>query len=196
MAESPASVGTASSLPISPIYYLQVEATGARYVPCDQWIHSLTIHNSILSRVIWLAAAAADSLKWQSNLNFETPVYTCVGLGVPHTCPEFFSSPFQTLEVLMGKGISAPNIFALTTTLSAALLVPVAFLTEGISGKALQAWNVAVADVGEAGYYLLVSNALLSGLMHYLNNEVIVVVNHNLFFLCPCMHEHLLLSLR
>ncbi len=80
----------------------------------------------------------------------------------------------------MGKGISAPNIFALTTTLSAALLVPVAFLTEGISGKALQAWNV--ADVGEAGYYLLVSNALLSGLMHYLNNEVIVVVNHNLRF--------------
>ncbi len=89
----------------------------------------------------------------------------------------------------MGKGISAPNIFALTTILSAVLLVPVAFLTEGISGKALHAWNIAVADVGEAGYYLLVSNVLLSGLMHYLNNEVIVVVNHNIiiFFAHVCV---------
>ncbi len=81
----------------------------------------------------------------------------------------------------MGKSLSAANIFALTTTLSAALLVPVAFLTEGISGKALQAWNVAVADVGEAGYLLLFSNALLSGLFHYLNNEVMVVTCFFLF---------------
>ncbi len=80
----------------------------------------------------------------------------------------------------MGKSLSAANIFALTTTLSAALLVPVAILTEGISGKAMQAWNVAVADVSEAGYLLLVSNALLSGLTHYLNNEV-RSVNHFFF---------------
>ncbi len=88
----------------------------------------------------------------------------------------------------MGKSLSAANIFALTTTLSAALLVPVAFLTEGISGKALQAWNVAAADVGEAGYFLLVLNALLSGLFHYLNNEVIVVI----CFFFQYMHDHLL----
>jgi len=68
----------------------------------------------------------------------------------------------------LGKRASATNIYALVTILAFAGLLPVALLAEG--GKAASVWQAASLPSSE-----LARQVLLSGIFHYLNNEVMYV---------------------
>lgn len=65
------------------------------------------------------------------------------------------------------KTMDAANIYAVMTLLSFGLLLPVAILAE--YGTALPAWDTAVAKLGQKKVAV---DVFLSGLFHYLNNEV------------------------
>ena len=65
------------------------------------------------------------------------------------------------------KTMTAANLYAVLTLLSFGLLVPVAILFE--SSKVLPAWNKAVATTTPKQLSI---NIILSGVFHYLNNEV------------------------
>jgi len=65
------------------------------------------------------------------------------------------------------KTMTAANIYAVMTVLSFGMLVPVAMLFEG--GEVIPAWDKAVATIAPKQLTL---NVFLSGVFHYLNNEV------------------------
>mmetsp|Transcript_48386 Transcript_48386/g.95930 ORF Transcript_48386/g.95930 Transcript_48386/m.95930 type:complete len:407 (+) Transcript_48386:43-1263(+) len=90
------------------------------------------------------------------------------------------------IAMLNGKGggeagaaiasLSAPSLFGVVTCLSFALMAPVALVAEGKGAAAV--WSASVSNSGASGP-ALAKSVLLSGLFHYLNNEVMYLVLDN-----------------
>mmetsp|Transcript_2911 Transcript_2911/g.4289 ORF Transcript_2911/g.4289 Transcript_2911/m.4289 type:complete len:142 (-) Transcript_2911:21-446(-) len=76
-----------------------------------------------------------------------------------------------------GNNLSAENLYGVVTLLAFAMLLPVALVGEGLglSGK----WQLALENPNAGNSTALSLRILLSGLFHYLNNEVMYLALSN-----------------
>jgi len=82
----------------------------------------------------------------------------------------------NAMTTYIGENLSSTNLFGIITIYSAFLMVPVALLTEQTSILGL--WKTAVQSSGKTQSEL-VRAVLVSGLFHYLNNEVMYLALGN-----------------
>jgi len=82
----------------------------------------------------------------------------------------------RAMSPLSGKNLSSTNLFGVVTWFAAFMSMPVALLLEGTSFFSL--WNKAVLNSGKTVRQLMEA-LLLSGIVHYLNNEVMYLALSN-----------------
>jgi solute carrier family 35 protein E1 len=76
----------------------------------------------------------------------------------------------------LGKNLSSVNLFGVVTIYAFLQSIPVAFLFEGM--RFVELWNKAVSSSSSTTFDLI-SGLLISGLFHYLNNEVMYLALSN-----------------
>lgn len=94
-------------------------------------------------------------------------LFTALGSNLAFALRAVFSK--SAMEGYIGDNISSMNLFGVVTVESFMISVPIALLAEGVSF--LNLWPKAIA-VGGTTPLELAANIVLSGLFHYLNNEV------------------------
>ncbi|KAL3760335.1 hypothetical protein ACHAWU_006333 [Discostella pseudostelligera] len=76
----------------------------------------------------------------------------------------------------LGKNLSSVNLFGVVTIYAFLQSIPVAFLFEGM--RFVELWNKAVSSSSSTTFDLI-SGLVISGLFHYLNNEVMYLALSN-----------------
>lgn len=101
--------------------------------------------------------------------------WTAMGSNVAFALRAVMSKSAMTNYI--GENINSVNLFGLVTWAAFFISIPTFLLGEGISFLGM--WNKAVGEGSDTTVFQLVRSVILSGLFHYLNNEVMYLALSN-----------------